>query len=141
MLLRSLRALILFWTIFASYAVLWPLSLLLGKERGARLMERAHRKNARRLARGFSRLRGVFIKMGQVLSVTGTFLPPAFGEALEDLQDKVPPRPFEEILERLQEAFGDAALDRFESFEREPIAAASRPRCTAPPRVRASPSP
>jgi ubiquinone biosynthesis protein len=125
LLLRSLRALILFWTIFASYAVLWPLSLVIGRERGARLMERAHRKNARRLARGFSRLRGVFIKMGQVLSVTGTFLPPAFGEALEDLQDKVPPRPFDEIEERLKEAFGDNALDRFASFEREPIAAAS----------------
>ena len=59
---------------------------------------------------GFARLRGVFIKMGQVLSVVGTFLPPAFGEALETLQDKVPPRPFAEIEGRLREAFGTDPL-------------------------------
>jgi ubiquinone biosynthesis protein len=123
--LRSLRALLLFWTVFASYGVGWPVALLLGKERGARFFERLHKKNARRLARGFSRLRGVFIKMGQVLSVTGTFLPPAFGEALQELQDKVPPRPFPEIQGRLREAFGSDPLARFGSFEPEPIAAAS----------------
>jgi ubiquinone biosynthesis protein len=111
--------------VFASYAVGWPLSLLLGKARGGRLLDRLHRRNARRLARGFSRLRGVFIKMGQVLSVTGTFLPPAYGEALQELQDKVPPRPFSEIEGRLREAFGDDPLARFGSFEREAIAAAS----------------
>src|SRR6185369_15945754 len=85
----------------------------------------AHLRNARRLAEGFARLRGVFIKMGQVLSVVGTFLPSAFGEALETLQDQVPPRPFSEIEGRLREAFGDQPLARFGSFEREALAAAS----------------
>jgi ubiquinone biosynthesis protein len=82
-------------------------------------------RNARRLSSGFAQLRGVFIKMGQVLSVVGTFLPAAFGEALETLQDQVPARPFSEIEGRLREAFGDAPLSRFGSFEREPLAAAS----------------
>lgn len=67
----------------------------------------------------------MFIKMGQVLSVVGTFLPSAYAEELEKLQDKVPPRPFPEIEGRLREAFGDAVLERFGTFEREPIAAAS----------------
>ncbi len=123
--LRSLRALTLFWSIFASYGVTWVLAKLVGEKRGARLFERAHRRNARRLAHGFSSLRGVFIKIGQVLGVTATFLPPAFGEALEELQDKVPPRPFDEVAGRLEEAFGPDALARFGSFEREPLAAAS----------------
>jgi ubiquinone biosynthesis protein len=123
--LRSLRALTLFWTVFASYGLHWVLARILSEERARRRLERVHRKNARRLARGFSRLRGVFIKMGQVLSVMGTFLPAAYGEELEGLQDRVPPRPFSEIEARLREAFGLDALQRFGSFEREPIAAAS----------------
>ena len=123
--LRSLRALVMFWTVFASYGFTFALSLVLTKAASMRLFERAHKKNARRLVRGFSTLRGVFIKMGQVLGVTGTFLPPAFPEALEELQDKVPPRPFAEIEGRLTEAFGADPLSRFGSFERMPIAAAS----------------
>jgi predicted unusual protein kinase regulating ubiquinone biosynthesis (AarF/ABC1/UbiB family) len=63
--------------------------------------------------------------MGQVLSVMGTFLPTAYGEELEGLQDRVPPRPFSEIEARLKEAFGPDALTLFGSFERQPIAAAS----------------
>jgi predicted unusual protein kinase regulating ubiquinone biosynthesis (AarF/ABC1/UbiB family) len=123
--LRSIRALILFWTLFASYGFTWLRASIASEHRAARLFERAHKKNARRLTRGFTELGGVFIKMGQVLSVTGTFLPPAYGEALEALQDKVPPRPFGEIEARLEEAFGNAPLERFGSFEREPIAVAS----------------
>ncbi len=101
------------------------LGRILSSERSSRRLQRAHVRNARRLADGFARLRGVFIKMGQVLSVIGTFLPAAFGEALQALQDQVPPRPFAEIEGRLREAFGDEALSRFGSFEREPLAAAS----------------
>jgi predicted unusual protein kinase regulating ubiquinone biosynthesis (AarF/ABC1/UbiB family) len=103
----------------------WLLSSALGAASAQQRLHAAHVRNARRLAGGFARLRGVFIKMGQVLSVVGTFLPAAFAEALETLQDKVPPRPFSEIEGRLREAFGNDALTRFGSFEREPLAAAS----------------
>jgi predicted unusual protein kinase regulating ubiquinone biosynthesis (AarF/ABC1/UbiB family) len=123
--LRSLRALFLFWTIILSYAWEWMLARVLSEAHAHRRLERAHLRNARRLSAGFARLRGVFIKMGQVLSVVGTFLPAAFGEALESLQDQVPARPFSEIEGRLREAFGDDPLSRFGSFEPEPIAAAS----------------
>lgn len=123
--LRSLSALLLFWTVFGSYAFEWLLARVLSKAHARARLDRAHRKNARRLALGFSRLRGVFIKMGQVLSVMGTFLPAAYAEELEKLQDKVPPRPFPEIEGRLTEAFGEDPLAQFAAFEREPIAAAS----------------
>lgn len=123
--LRSLRALILFWTVFASYGLEWVLAYVLPERIVRARFERAHRRNARRLARGFSELRGVFIKMGQVLSVMGTFLPAAYGEELEQLQDRVPPRPFSEIRGRLVEAFGEDALASFAAFEEQPIAAAS----------------
>lgn len=123
--LRALRALRLFWTIIASYALVWVWTRWAAPEAQRRRFEAAHRKNAQRLADGFVELRGVFIKTGQVLSVTGTFLPAAYGEALARLQDKVPARPFHEIEGRLAEAFGSNALSRFGSFERTPVAAAS----------------
>jgi len=123
--LRSLRALLLFWTVFASYGFQWLLAKLLGPRRVRQRLSRVHVNNARRLAEGFARLRGVFIKLGQVLSVIGTFLPRAYGEALEKLQDQVPPQPFRAVEARLREALGDDPLSRFQRFEREPIAAAS----------------
>jgi ubiquinone biosynthesis protein len=123
--LRALRALRLFWTIIASYALVWVFSRVGSAAWRSGLFERAHRKNARRLAHGFVELRGVFIKTGQVLSVTGTFLPSAYGEELAKLQDKVPARPFREVQARLAEAFGDDALSRFGSFDQTPVAAAS----------------
>ncbi len=123
--LRTLRALFLFWWIFLSYGLTWLFTRVLPKATRERLWEAIHRSNARRLAYGFTRLRGVFIKVGQVLSVIGTFLPKAYGEALETLQDKVPPQPFSEIEGRLTEALGPDPLSRFQSFDREPLAAAS----------------
>jgi len=115
----------MFWTIFASYGLTWLLGRVLSERRMKARWDRVHEKNARRLAQGFARLRGVFIKVGQVLSVIGTFLPRAYGSALEKLQDSVPPRPFSEIEGRLHEALGDDPLSNFESFDREPLAAAS----------------
>ena len=80
--LRAFRALRLFWTIIASYALVWVFSRIGSAAWQKGLFDRAHRKNARRLATGFVELRGVFIKTGQVLSVTGTFLPSPYGEEL-----------------------------------------------------------
>lgn len=123
--LRSARALWLFVTILVSYGVHYLLATLFGSKRTAARLERVHQKNALRLADGFTRLRGVFIKAGQVLSVLGSFLPKAYGIALERLQDRVPPRPFSEVEGRLREALGEGALSHFAELDREPIAAAS----------------
>jgi predicted unusual protein kinase regulating ubiquinone biosynthesis (AarF/ABC1/UbiB family) len=116
---------LLFWSVFASYGLQWLLARLFGRRRLRARLERVHVANARRLATGFMRLRGVFIKLGQVLSVIGTFLPKAFGEALEALQDNVPAQPFPGIEGRLREAFGQDPLARFRELDREPLAAAS----------------
>ena len=123
--IRSARALLLFWTVFASYGVQWLLAHLFGRERLRARGERVHLRNAQRLASGFMRLRGVFIKLGQVLSVLGGFLPAAYGRELERLQDQVPPRPFDEVAPRLTAIFGDDLTATFERFDREALAAAS----------------
>ena len=130
---RSARALLLFWTVFASYGIQWVLARVFGRRRLKARLERVHLKHADRIATGFVKLRGIFIKLGQVMSVLGGFLPRAYGNALEKLQDEVPPRRFSEIRGRLREALGDDALERFASFEHEPIAAASLAQVQNPP--------
>ncbi len=126
---RSIRVLWLFWSIFLSYGWQWGLSKLplpAGlRQRVENRWERVHQRNAERLAAGFTRLRGIFIKLGQVLSVLGGFLPRAYGRALEKLQDEVPPRPFHEVRDRLEEALGSNPLSEFSEFSEVPIAAAS----------------
>lgn len=131
MALRLVRALWLFAIIFASYMAHFALVRVF-RRRGARTpawlkarRERVDVKNARRLLAGMLRLRGVFIKLGQVLSILGGFLPRAFTRELESLQDHVPPHPFRDVERTLRATFGQGPHECFASIEREPIAAAS----------------
>src|SRR4029078_8836734 len=86
---------------------------------------RIDKKNARRLLGAMLRLRGVFIKLGQVLSIMGGFLPRAYAKELEQLQDQVPPHPFPALEAALRDSFGKGPDELFASIEREPLAAAS----------------
>ena len=122
---RSVRAFFLIAHVLAAYALQWLLVTLSGGRAFADRWSLVHERNARRLRVGFTELRGVFIKLGQVISVLGGFLPDQYREELESLQDQVPPRPLNEVRGRLEEAFGPGAIERFASFSPAPIAAAS----------------
>jgi ubiquinone biosynthesis protein len=87
--------------------------------------QRLHATNARRIARQFTELRGVFIKMGQVLSVMAPVLPPVYAQELEKLQDAVPPQPYEWMRHRLVQAWGDDPEAKFAEVDRTALAAAS----------------
>lgn len=131
MAVRLVRALTYFAIIFASYMLHFGLVRLFrrrGKEMPPWLKERRRRldtKNAKRLLRGMLRLRGVFIKLGQVLSILGGFLPRAFTRELESLQDQVPPHPFRDVERTFVATFGKRPEECFAHIDREPIAAAS----------------
>jgi ubiquinone biosynthesis protein len=124
--IRLVRALRVFAVIFLSYmwqiawARLWPKRC----DTSAR-WKRINRRNARRMYKGFVRLRGVYIKLGQILSVMGTFLPREYTEELEGLQDDVPPQSYDKIRATFYQSFGKQPHEVFASFERVPIAAAS----------------
>jgi predicted unusual protein kinase regulating ubiquinone biosynthesis (AarF/ABC1/UbiB family) len=137
---RLSRALFLFAVIFASYLVQIGLAKLLAREVHdpeenrtrrrvpewlKRRRKRVDQRNARRLLRGMLRLRGVYIKLGQVLSIMGGFLPRAFTTELESLQDQVPPHPFRDVERTFQQCFGKSPEQCFKDIERTPIAAAS----------------
>jgi predicted unusual protein kinase regulating ubiquinone biosynthesis (AarF/ABC1/UbiB family) len=135
LLLRLLRSLYAFGVILTSYLVQLGLGRLFGKKMpdGYRVLpawlveRRKHvdRKSAHRLLLVMLRLRGVFIKMGQVLSIMGGFLPRVYGKELEQLQDQVPPHPFSDLEAALRESFGKGPDELFARIEREPLAAAS----------------
>jgi ubiquinone biosynthesis protein len=135
---RLLDASALLGMIFLDYLVQWGLAALLcewEREDGRevrrlpawleRRRERIDARNARRLYRGMVRLRGVFIKLGQVLSIMGGFLPRVYQKELERLQDRVPPRSFDEIARAFEQSLGTPISRAFDEVEREPLAAAS----------------
>src|SRR5688572_3439057 len=124
--IRLLRATRVFAVIFLSY--LWQVSW-------ARLHPKRYdtsarwkvinRRNARRMYKGFVRLRGVYIKLGQILSVMGTFLPREYTEELEALQDDVPPQSYRKIKSTFVKSFSKQPHEVFTTFNQDPIAAAS----------------
>jgi ubiquinone biosynthesis protein len=89
------------------------------------LARRKHLRNARRVHRTIARLQGLFIKIGQLISIMTNFLPEEFRAELEGLQDQVPPRRYEEIKPRFLEELGKPPSELFAEFDERPIASAS----------------
>ena len=138
--IRLVRAVLAFGVIFASYMVQlgllkvfrrWRVNRDTGREDEhvppwlERRQLRVDERNSRRLLSDILKLRGVYIKLGQVLSIMGGFLPAVYIKKLETLQDAVPPHPFEEIEKAFIESLGDRPEAFFRNIEREPVAAAS----------------
>ncbi|MFW6060346.1 MAG: ABC1 kinase family protein [Phycisphaeraceae bacterium] len=84
-----------------------------------------HLPQAVRLRKAMEELGPTFIKLGQVLSMRPDLIPAAWAEEFAKLQDDVPPATPEAIQQRLDEEFGHRFEAMFESFDREPFAAAS----------------
>ena len=66
-----------------------------------------------------------FVKLGQLASTRSDLVPPAYSLALQQLQDRAGPVPWEDIEAQIQAALGGKPEDVFATFEREPLAAAS----------------
>src|SRR6476646_6726209 len=99
-------------------------SLLSSEDYNARLVER-HRKNARRIRDAIIRAGGLFIKVGQLISILSNFLPAEFRRELEGLQDRLPPHPFDEIVARIRTELGRAPEEVFAELDPVPVATAS----------------
>lgn len=90
----------------------------------ARLVER-HRKTSKRLVAAILELKGLYIKVGQLISILTNFLPPEFRAELEQLQDSVPARPLDEVTARIRKELGRPPEELFAAFNPAPIASAS----------------
>jgi len=123
---RLLRVYFVTMQVVVSYALYSLRRHLQSNDKAVQLADRVHRQNARRVLAAIVDLQGLFIKVGQLISVMANLLPDAFRKELETLQDSVPPRPFSEIAIRLREEFGGKSPQEiFAEFDEHPIASAS----------------
>lgn len=122
---RFIRAYVTTFQVVFSYLWISFGRRLMGHVWYQQRMAGAHKRNARRVEHTVVRLQGLFIKVGQLLSIMANFLPEEFRQGLERLQDQVPPRPFSEIAERIETEFGKPVDSVFDRFDRTPLASAS----------------
>jgi predicted unusual protein kinase regulating ubiquinone biosynthesis (AarF/ABC1/UbiB family) len=122
---RFLKAYLTTFRVIGSYLWLRVKTRVFGREHFERRIGGLHERNARRVARTLLSLQGLFIKVGQLISIMTNFLPSEFRRGLEHLQDQVPARPYEQVAARIRAELGADPKERFASFEETPIASAS----------------
>jgi len=82
--------------------------------------------SAPRLVDLILRLGGIYVKIGQVMSTIGQgLLPQQYVDALQPLQNGVPPRNYDEISHIIEDSTGKTMHELFDSFDEVPIGSAS----------------
>src|SRR5438067_9828754 len=87
--------------------------------------EQVHRQRARRLTARIASLGPSFIKLAQVFAIRADIIPQIYVQELSSLHDQVPPFPTSEVRKRIQSELKRPIEAIFESFNAEPLAAAS----------------
>jgi predicted unusual protein kinase regulating ubiquinone biosynthesis (AarF/ABC1/UbiB family) len=86
---------------------------------------RHHRRSAELIYRTALRLEGWLVKACQFIGARADILPPEYIDVLSRLHDRVPPRPFAVIRQRVESELGRPLAEVFSSFSPQPVAAAS----------------
>ncbi|KAG0515989.1 hypothetical protein BDA96_10G324900 [Sorghum bicolor] len=89
------------------------------------IWKKTHERNARRVLNLMIELEGLWVKMGQYLSTRADVLPEPYINVLKQLQDSLPPRPFEEVRGTIEKELGEPMSDLFADFVEDPLATAS----------------
>ena len=84
-----------------------------------------HAKRAEKLSDRLAKLGPTFIKIAQLLSARADILPEPYLSEIAKLQDRVPPDSADAIRRVIEGELGSPTSDLFETFEDEPMAAAS----------------
>lgn len=88
-------------------------------------LSEVHRRNAEAILSTATELKGLIIKLGQVLGARADIVPDEYIEVLSKLHDTVPPQPYYVIKPHVEREMGARLEDVFAEFSREPIASAS----------------
>ncbi|WP_323844319.1 AarF/ABC1/UbiB kinase family protein [Microbulbifer magnicolonia] len=138
--LRRLRGIahILFHQGFEAFVDKTPLAPLVTRECRAEIAEACRCKEEKgacpcghalplpqRLLNTVIELGPTFIKLGQIASTRPDLIPEEYSRALQALQETVPPFPFAEVRQILEEELGKPPADCFGAFDEKPIASAS----------------
>jgi ubiquinone biosynthesis protein len=123
--IRFLKAYFTTFSVLFSYLSVRLLARFLSEARVDAMLAERHRRNARRVEQTILQLQGIFIKVGQLISIMTNFLPEDFRKGLEGLQDQVPPRPYEDIARRIREELKKDPREIFQEFSETPISSAS----------------
>ncbi|HUR39048.1 MAG TPA: AarF/UbiB family protein, partial [Planctomycetota bacterium] len=95
------------------------------EERRREIDRATHESNAIRIVDSMSRMKGAFMKLGQLLSLQAHTLPEPYLRRLAELQWEAPPMHGTLMRMRFRNEMGKFPEEFFATFEREPFAAAS----------------
>ncbi len=84
-----------------------------------------HRRRADRLLHAIVGLGPSFVKIAQIFATRADLIPEPYLGALASLVDQVPALPYPVVEQAIRDAYGREVGELFDSFEREPVAAAS----------------
>ena len=111
--------------ILASYGWAYAAAWLRGGEWLERRIGVLNSRNARRIEAKVLQLEGLFLKIGQLVSILTNFIPEEFRSGLEAVQDRVPARPFGEVSQQIERELGAPLEDLFTAIDETPMASAS----------------
>ena len=92
---------------------------------GSKILNSKNGKNAEDLSRILGNLKGPIMKIAQLLSTVPDLLPEEYTKELTKLQSSAPPMGWNFVKRRMKNELGNEWFDFFDSFEKEPFAAAS----------------
>ncbi|XP_061951517.1 uncharacterized protein LOC133674435 isoform X2 [Populus nigra] len=122
---RRAKVFTLAMIIYIDYKALQKREKFMKKPKSDALWKKAHERNAKRVFNLMVELEGLWVKLGQYMSSRADVLPSAFISNLKQLQDSLPPRPFEEVCHTIEKELGKSTKELFLDFDENPLATAS----------------
>ena len=122
---RTLRTGALAARFYASYKLPRLADKVRGRDPDKRDFSATHARNAWMIYRNAIVLRGLMIKLAQVIGTRSDVFPPEYVKVLSQCHDAVPPRSWDEIAPVLEAELGQNADAAFARFEKTPVASAS----------------
>src|SRR6266851_3822269 len=122
---RTARTAFLAARVYGSYKIPRVIDRVRGADYKRRDLAPVHESNAWMIYNNAIALRGLMIKVCQVIGTRSDVFPPEYIKVLSQCHDAVPSRSFEEMAPVLEHELNSPIADLFIEFDREPIASAS----------------